>query len=89
MPDTATLSLFDTPKRHSGNLATSQRLQDTLRCLVPGQWVSAFKIAVTTNSLAVHSDISDLRLNGVQIEQRYNGYTENGKRISEYRLTGK
>ncbi len=71
---------------HAANLATSRRLQNTLDCLSDGCWHSAFELAQRTKSVAVHSDCSELRANGIPVEQEYNGESENGRRISQYRL---
>jgi len=39
-----------------------------------------------TNSCAVHSDISELRANGIHVIREYKGKNENGRQLNYYRL---
>jgi biotin operon repressor len=73
-------------KSHAASLASSQRLQQTLAILLDFQWHDGAAITGKTGSQALHTDIHELRENGIHIEQRYNGRTEDGRRISQYRL---
>jgi hypothetical protein len=41
-----------------------------------------------TGSMAVHTDIAELRANGIAVACRQNGKTPNGRRIMEYRKEG-
>jgi hypothetical protein len=58
---------------NAGNLATSKRLQDTLQVLSAGGMWSTRAISTFTGSMAVHSDISALRANGIDIETQRDG----------------
>jgi len=49
-----------------------------------GGWVSAWQLFESSNSLAVHSRVADLRKAGHTIQNRVKH--ENGKCLSEYRL---
>jgi biotin operon repressor len=57
-----------------------------LAVLQDGAWHDGLQITNATGSQALHSDIHELRENGCVIEQRYNGKTANGRRLSQYRL---
>jgi hypothetical protein len=72
---------------NAGNIATSERLQQTLACLEGGSWVSTKSIEAVTHTVAAHSDVAGLRANGFTVEckMRSNG---NGK-IAHYRLIGR
>jgi hypothetical protein len=61
-------------------------MQKLLSFLQVSGWVSSMVIAKVTNSVAVHSDISDLRDNGKEIECKYMGLSENGRKIYAYKL---
>lgn len=78
---------------NSGNLETSPRLQKTYRLLLDGKWHSSAEIHAATGSMACHSDIAGVRdnikENGDTVEQRYNGTTPDGNKISEYKLIKK
>ena len=72
---------------HHAKLENSERLQSTLRVLKDFGWHTSEEIYQRTKSMAVHSDIHELRKNGLLIDQRYRkGLSPNGRRISEYRL---
>ncbi len=77
-----------TTASHFARIETSQRLQEVARVLEDGLWHSSFEISRRTGSVACHSDIFEIRQNGYRIEQRYNGLTPSGRRISEYRMEG-
>ena len=53
---------------HSGHIDTSDRLKDTMAVLSDNEWHSTWEIMSATKSCAVHSDISGLRSNGIQVE---------------------
>lgn len=74
-----------TTASHFAKVETSQRLQEVAKVLADGLWHSSLEISQRTNSVAAHSDCHELRQNGYRIEQRYNGLTPNGRRVSEYR----
>lgn len=69
---------------HAGKLATSKRLQATLK-VISGHWWTTRAISKATGSMAVHSDIAALRAQGVNVESRYVGLTEEGNRTWAYR----
>jgi hypothetical protein len=69
------------------SLKKSKRLQRTLAAL-GRSWVSTAKIQALTGSMAVGTDISELRHNGKDIICRYGGRTIDGAKIYLYRLIG-
>ena len=72
---------------HHANLKNSERLQSTLSVLADHRWHTSEEIYHRTQSMAVHSDIHELRKNGLIIDQRYRkGLTSKRRRISEYQL---
>ena len=73
----------------SGDINKSTRLQKLLRILSAGGEYSTMGLARATNSCAVHSDVNDLRRNGVDVicKPRYNKRL--GKNIWYYRLADK
>lgn len=76
---------------HAGNIATSQRLQATLKALPYRRWRSTREIGQDTGSCAVHSDICAVRANGYYIETRREGrfyyYRRNSRRYNERQAT--
>jgi hypothetical protein len=76
---------------HAANIEKSERLLQTLAV------VKAFRhggirgrdIQLHTGSLAVATDISEVRANGHEIDCVYEGKTENGRRIYRYFYRGK
>ena len=78
-----------TTASHFARIETSQRLQELVKVLEDGLWHSTLEIARRTGSVACHSDLHELRQNGFLVEQRYNGQTPSGRRISEYRMRRK
>jgi len=73
--------------KHCGNPKKSKRLRDTIFAL-GRSWKTSAEIQRATGSMAVHTDISDLRENGYNIPSRYLGVT-NGRKIYSYRNMGK
>jgi len=71
---------------HAANLLTSRRLQTLRDALSDGTWHSCWSLQQKTGSMAVHSEIAELRANGLDVRQRYSGRTPSGRRISEYRI---
>ncbi|MCP5230696.1 MAG: hypothetical protein H6948_01145 [Zoogloeaceae bacterium] len=71
---------------HAAQIMNSKRLQRTARALADGQWHTTWEIASVTRSVAVSTDISELRRNGLVVESRAKGMSEDGGRIFEYRL---
>lgn len=72
-----------------GNIKKSDRLQTLLGFMRKGSWCDSLVIASHTASLAIHSDIQDLRRNGYLIERKYCGLNGNGRQINKYRLIGR
>lgn len=74
-------------KLHAARLSSSPRLQRLLEVLEahPGG-ISTLQIVLLTNSCAVHSDVSELRDNKIDVRHWYAGKTANGRRVSMYRL---
>lgn len=72
---------------HRCNAETSHRLAELLALLSGGDpWTTA-EIQRQTGSMAVASDIADLRKAGIAIPPaRYVGKSENGSKIYEYWL---
>lgn len=72
---------------NAGNMHTSRRLRETANVLEDGLEHSSAEIHARTGSMAVHSDVAALRgpPNNLVIQQRYDGVTEGGARISKYR----
>lgn len=71
---------------HCGNLATSRRLQETLSVLLDGQEHTTAQIAAETKSCAVHSDVSGLRANGIDLYPPWSERLPNGCRVFHYLL---
>jgi biotin operon repressor len=72
-------------KSHAAKADRSPRLQKLLSILKDGNIYSTARLQSATGSMAVHTDIHELRCNGYDIECRYIGII-NGKRVSGYRL---
>ena len=72
---------------HYAKLENSQRLQELFAILQDGKAHSAFDIQAKTKSMAVHTDIAELRENGYEISQWYDGQTARGRSRSMYRMT--
>ena len=71
---------------HYAKLEKSDRLKDTLAILSDGFPHSGISIQAETESLAVHTDMAELRANGLNIRQYYNGLTPKGRKKSMYQL---
>lgn len=73
---------------HAANLSKSARLQRTLTYLrgAGARGLSTSAISRRTGSMAVHSDIAELRANGVGVTCRYDHTTPAGRRVYRYRL---
>lgn len=75
---------------HAANLEKSERLQRTYRFIRSfGKFgATSFMIQGHTGSMAVATDVSELRRNGLNIECKYIG-TRNGRRAYSYTYKGK
>lgn len=73
---------------HAGKLNKSQRLQALHAYLAERRSTGATtqEIARATGSVAVHSDASDLRANGVKVECEFEETNEYGRKVYRYRL---
>jgi len=71
--------------KHKTNLK-SPRLQATLGALSDGLWHTGQSISRGTRSMAVHSDIADLRASRVPVECKYSHRTPLGRKVYIYRL---
>ena len=69
---------------HAGNLKTSTRLQRTLESIKDGFEHTTMQIHKFTGSLCVHSDISALRVNGINVQSRPAGRTPEGNNVHAY-----
>jgi len=70
---------------HAARLETSPRLKSVMAALWDGEWHSTMELAMRTGGCAIHSDIAELRANGIEIESRYEGVSANGRRVYAYR----
>lgn len=71
---------------HYAKLDNSPRLQALLAYLSDGKPHSVFSIQRETGSMCPHTDVDELRHNGLDIQQAYNGETINGRKRSTYQL---
>jgi len=71
---------------HFAKLDKSNRLKKTLAALAGNRWKTTDEIRRQTKSVAVHSDISELRRNNKDIICRYDHKEPNGSRVYRYRL---
>lgn len=72
---------------HYAKLSESKRLQKLADFLADGRVHTTRDIIVATGVCAVNSAVSELRRNGIDIECKYAGRTEDGNRVYEYALT--
>ena len=70
---------------HFANITKSERLKKVLDILADRKEHSTIELAKATDSVAIHSDISEIRANGFPIERRYAGKNDNGRQINYYR----
>lgn len=71
---------------HFAKIDKSERLQRLLGLLRDGKAHTTFDLASATNSMAVHTDIAELRANGHNVRTRYLGKRADGRRIYAYTL---
>lgn len=71
---------------HAASLDRSSRLRRTIEVLRahPGG-CTTLDLVLLTGSCAVHSDVSELRANGIPISCEYER-TTNGRRVYRYRI---
>lgn len=69
------------------DLSKSQRLQAVARLLRDfPDGLTTFELASAAGSVAIHSDVAELRANGLDIDCQYEGKTAHGRRIYRYSL---
>lgn len=83
---TAQLDLFERVDHHGGNPATSVRLKNTLAVLSDMKPHSTLDIQEKTGSMAVSTDIGDLRKSGYEIECHFSRVTFNGRKVYVYMM---
>ena len=73
---------------HAANLSKSERLSRLHRLLVRADKpLTSLQIQRKTGSMAVHTDIAELRANGIPVgPARYESTTAEGRRIFSYAL---
>lgn len=71
---------------HAASLSRSHRLQKTLDVIRahPGG-CTTYELVLLTGSCAVHSDVAELRANGIPVSCAYER-TANGRRVYRYRV---
>lgn len=76
---------------HAASSEKSERLKRTLSALRNGGRLgrTGADLARVTNSLAISTDISELRRNGWLIERQYEGLSPTGRRVHRYTLLGR
>jgi hypothetical protein len=76
---------------HNADVNNSERLAQTLRIIrAGGKWGASTKeISSWTGSVAVATDVSEIRKNGYDIECVYDHTNENGRRVYRYHYRGK
>lgn len=73
-------------KSHYANVNKSNRLKRLLSELQNGKLLSTVELQHKTGSMAIHSDIHELRCNGINVSRaKYIG-THNGNRIYGYQI---
>ncbi len=72
-------------------LENSPRLQRALDALLRAgkNGLTTFDLFVATGSMAVHSDVSEIRANGYDISCAMVGKNASGRRVYRYTLEGK
>lgn len=67
------------------NVNRSQRLRSCLNHLLDGPKTS-LELSIATGSVAPHTDVSELRANGIQVNCKYVGKSALGRKVYEYSL---
>ena len=74
-------------KSHAANLENSDRLKSLHRALSVGGIFTTAKLQTLTGSMAIHSDIHELRQNGIPVSKAiYIGKNGEGKKVYGYQL---
>lgn len=72
---------------HAAKLEKSTRLRRVKELLLTfPEGLTTMEIATAAGSVAVHSDVAELRANGLGIECQYEGRTAEGRRVYRYVL---
>lgn len=76
---------------HAANVEKSFRLRRMLAALQDARHYGAttYDLQVQTGSMAVHSDVAELRANGYLVSCDCEGTTQSGRRINRWRLVGR
>lgn len=74
---------------HAARIENSMRLQRTLGALADGKAHTTADISAATGSMAVHTDVHELRRNGYDVVCRYVGRSPTGRKVYAYRLKTK
>lgn len=75
---------------HAASLKRSERLQRLLRALSADYYKTTSILQAQTGSMAIHSDIHELRCEGVPVAPaKYFGRNRNGSKIYGYKLMEK
>jgi hypothetical protein len=71
---------------HAGRIETSKRLQLVHQALLDGPKTS-LELQRLTGGCAIHSDVAELRAQGIQVEPaKYWGRTDEGRKVYCYQL---
>lgn len=74
-------------RSHAATLADSERLIVLHSILSDGLPHTTAELSERTGSMAIHSDVHELRQNGVAVgKARYVGLSQSGRKVYEYQL---
>lgn len=78
-------------RMHAASSEKSERLKRTLAALRAGGLLgrTGAELSRATGSLAISTDISELRKNGWIVDRQYEGLSAHGRRVHRYTLLGK
>ncbi|MCK5236153.1 MAG: hypothetical protein KAR06_04125 [Deltaproteobacteria bacterium] len=82
----ASLSRRRRGKNNHARFDYSARLQRMYKALKSGRWRSLDVLGRLVRTANVGSTASEMRSNGFDVEQRYNGVLADGTRLSQYRM---
>ena len=76
---------------HHARIEKSPRLQKALDALLRAgaKGLTTLDLFMATGSMAVHSDVAELRANGYSVSCAMVGKNASGRRVYRYTLTGK
>jgi hypothetical protein len=73
-------------KSHFANVGKSDRLKRLLKELSDGQKHSTLELQQSTGSMAIHSDIHELRCNNYPVKTTYGGLSAEGRKVFHHQL---